>query len=336
MGLSTTEQPEGQATTLPPVRETGESAMDLLGFGVAAVDELIELDRMPETDVKVDVRGHDTQVGGLCVNALAAAAKLGLRCHYVGPLGRDRLSGIVRCGLDAAGITYPGQIRDPEAGPCHAFVIIDRSSGTRTILMNKARVRAMTPDELPDALLERTRALYVDAWRLEVGISAVRRAQALGVTVFADFEEDDPGRVRPLLPFIDHLILPLAYARTLTGRTEADEVVGALEPARRACTAVTWGEAGCVYATADAPHDVRHQPAYRVPVVDTTGCGDAFHGAYIAAVLGGQSAPEALRYATAAAALCAGAVGAQAGLASHDEICALVAGDLDPAVTRLG
>ena len=317
---------------LPAVPAASDRDLDLLGFGVATVDELIELDSMPEPDVKVDVRSHDTQCGGLCLNALAAAARLDLRCRYVGPLGADRFSGIVRRRMDAAGISYPDDIADPEAGPTHAFILVDRAAGTRTIFMDKSRVRDMAPEDLPDSLLARTRALYVDAWRLAAGLDAVRRAAGLGVTVIADFEEDDPERVRELLPYVDHLILPHAYARRLTGAERVRDVLAALEPQSRPCTAVTCGEAGSFFVCGDEAPEIRYQPAFEVEVVDTTGCGDAFHGAYIAAVLDDRPVAESMRYASAAAALCARALGAQAGLATYEQIAALVQGGTAVAV----
>jgi sugar/nucleoside kinase (ribokinase family) len=75
---------------------------------------------------------------------------------------------------------------------------------------------------------------------------------------------------------------------------------------------VTDGERGCWFAEAGGV--AAHVPAYRVLVVDTTGCGDVFHGVYAAALARGAAIREALEAATAAAALKAGQLGAQAGI----------------------
>lgn len=298
---------------------------DLLGFGVAAADELIELDELPPPDVKVDLRSHETQCGGICVNALVAASRLGLRCHYVGTLGGNELSDIVRQGMDAEDVTYTPPIDDPGAGPSHAFIMIDRSTGTRTILMDKSRVREMSIDDLPDSLLRSTRTLYVDAWRMTAGLPAVQAARRLGVQVIADFEEYEPERVAELLPFVDHLILPHAYAKLLTKLDDPKESVLALAEVPRVCTAVTCGIDGCHYVCGDSPRELLHQPAFIVEVVDSTGCGDAFHGAYITAVLEGRRIPESISFAAAAAALSARAIGAQAGLPNREEVENLLA-----------
>jgi len=67
--------------------------------------------------------------------------------------------------------------------------------------------------------------------------------------------------------------------------------------------AVTCGAKGCYYVTSENPAAPRHQPAFKVQAVDTTGCGDVFHGAYAAALARGMSAPDRIRFAAAAAAL---------------------------------
>jgi sugar/nucleoside kinase (ribokinase family) len=57
-----------------------------------------------------------------------------------------------------------------------------------------------------------------------------------------------------------------------------------------------------------------HQPAFKVAVVDTTGCGDVFHGVYAATLAQGFDLPTRIRWAAAAAALKATACGGQSGI----------------------
>ena len=75
-----------------------------------------------------------------------------------------------------------------------------------------------------------------------------------------------------------------------------------------------FGEEGCWYASDREPTICYHQPALRVEVVDTIGCGDVFHGAYAAALVRGQTVPEAVRFASVAASLKATRHGGQAGI----------------------
>ena len=61
-------------------------------------------------------------------------------------------------------------------------------------------------------------------------------------------------------------------------------------------------------------------PAFSVNVVDTTGCGDVFHGAYTLAITRGMNAMESARFASAAAALCATKLGGRAGIPTSAEL----------------
>ena len=95
-------------------------------------------------------------------------------------------------------------------------------------------------------------------------------------------------------------------------------------PAQRQVVVVTCGEQGGYYRAADA-EEVRHFAAFAVRTVDTTGCGDVFHGAYAAALARGLALTERLRFAAAAAALKATQPGAQKGIPTRGEVEAFLA-----------
>lgn len=86
---------------------------------------------------------------------------------------------------------------------------------------------------------------------------------------------------------------------------------------------MTCGANGCWYA--DDPGVAWHCPAFDVPVLDTTGCGDVFHGAYATALARGLALPDRVRFASAAAALAAGRVGGQEGAPRSTAVSALLA-----------
>jgi sulfofructose kinase len=86
---------------------------------------------------------------------------------------------------------------------------------------------------------------------------------------------------------------------------------------------VTCGAEGCWAAEGPHPGSLRRCPAFAVAAVDTTGCGDFFHGAYAAALSWGVGLDERLRLASAAAALKAARTGGQAGIPTRPEIPAL-------------
>ena len=88
----------------------------------------------------------------------------------------------------------------------------------------------------------------------------------------------------------------------------------------RAAVVVTCGADGCWYVDGSNRGDVRHFPAFAIDVVDTTGCGDVFHGAYAAALAEGQELYRRVAFASAAAALKGTRYGGQAGCPTRQAV----------------
>jgi sugar/nucleoside kinase (ribokinase family) len=116
----------------------------------------------------------------------------------------------------------------------------------------------------------------------------------------------------------------MAFARRLTGEREPAAIVGALWNDRRATVVVTNGADGVWFRDA-ASADCQHQPSFAVPVIDTTGCGDVFHGAYAVALARGLDAVERVRFAAAAGAICATGRGGRGRLPTERDMAELLA-----------
>jgi ribokinase len=288
----------------------------ILGLGCVTVDDLLYVDEYPAADTKTQIRSRDRQCGGLTATALVAAARMGARCGYAGALGDDDLSRFVVDQLQKEGIDTALVRLRPGARPIHSTIVVEESRQTRTIFFDLHGVSGAEPDWPPDEAIRAAGLLFVDHIGMAGMIRAARIARAAGVPVVADLERDEDPQFPVLLGLVDHLILSRDFAGKLTGETVPAAMARALwSPGRRAAV-VTSGREGCWYVAADRPQEVRHQPAFAVDVVDTTGCGDVFHGVYAAATVRRLDPPAALRLASAAAALKATRRGGQAGIPS--------------------
>jgi len=116
-----------------------------------------------------------------------------------------------------------------------------------------------------------------------------------------------------------HLIVSRDFAEQFAPGATVAEAVKRIRRNAAQTVVVTCGSEGCWYLGEGMEEPV-HQPAYRVPVVDTTGCGDVFHGAYAAALARGLSLPERIRVASATAALKAMHYGGQAGIPGWETV----------------
>ena len=294
---------------------------DVLGLGCTAVDDLIYVESYPAADSKVPIHRGERQGGGLTGTALVAAARMGARCQYAGGLGSDELSQFVQQRLRDEGIGLAHLDRRDDARPVHSVIIVDESRHTRTIFFDSAGAARARVDWPPDEVIRAARVLLVDHFGIEGMIRAARVARGAGIPVVADFE-DLPAdqRFTELVALANHPVVSLDFARRWTGCEHAGDAAGRLWNADRQAVVVTCGGDGCWYVGGNDPHTPRHEEAMRVKVVDTTGCGDVFHGAYAAGLARGLALPDCIRFASVAAALKATQCGGQTGIPTRAEV----------------
>ena len=305
---------------MPRAEHTEPPAFDILGFGAVAVDDLIYVDEYPPAERKVRVRHRRRQCGGLTGTALVAAARLGSNCAYVGMLGNDELSQIVADGFAREGIDLAHCARSDDARPAHSTIIVDESRQTRTIFASLDGPIGAHPSEPDESLIRTAGVLLIDHHGLKGTLRAVKIGRAAGVPVVSDIERIPEPSFEALLDLVGHLIISERFAKELTGAENPAVAARSLWRNDREAVVVTCGDRGCWYLDASTDCDAHHCPAFSIDVVDTTGCGDVFHGAYAAALAEGQELPDRVVLASATAALKATKRGGQAGIPTRQSV----------------
>ena len=291
---------------------------DVLGIGIVTVDDLIYLDHYPVPDSKMPVRARQRQGGGLTGTALVAAVRLGARTAFFGALGEDELSTFTLREFEREGVDCSAVLRRADARPLYSTIIIDQSNGQRVILFSTDINNIPRPEEITAELVGRGRVLVTDYVAGLSGVKAARLARALGIPVVTDIERPPAPGVDELLVLTDHLIIGRDLARQLTGEGDPQQAVQSLAKTPRQVTVVTAGALGCWYCLQDGA--VAHVPALKVKVVDTTGCGDVFHGAYAASIARGESIPRAIQVATVTAGIKAAYPGGLNGIPRRKDV----------------
>ncbi|MSR82151.1 MAG: permease [Candidatus Latescibacteria bacterium] len=291
--------------------------IEVLGLGAVAVDEILHVDHYPAADAKAQVRRRERRCGGLAATALVAAARLGCRCAYAGVLGTDDTSTFAARCLEQEGIDLSQAPRRAEAQIIRSAIVADLGAGTRNIFFDLNSVVGAGDNWPPEELIRDTRVLLVDFIGMAGMIRAARIARAAGVPVVADLEDDSAPGFAELLGLVDHLVLSHEFALRYTDESEPARAAQKLWQPDRALVAITCGAAGCWVVTGGQPV---HHPAFAVETVDTTGCGDVFHGAYAAGLAQGLGLNACLRLASATAALKASRRGGQETIPKRAEV----------------
>lgn len=286
---------------------------DVLGLGCATVDDLLYVEQFPAPDVKTRVLRSERQGGGLTATALVAASRLGARCAYAAVLGHDEYSQFVAENLRRENVDLSHVVWCDDARPIHSTIVVDTQRHTRNIFFEISGAVG-AHDELPhEEIIRATRVLFLDHYGTTGGIRAAQIARAAEIPIVADLERENVPRFAELLALVDHLIISQAFAVRYTNTRSPSAAALALWNENRQAVIVTCGTEGC-WAVEAGDALVRHHAAFAVETVDTTGCGDVFHGAYAASLARGYALNQRLRFASAAAALKAMKHGAQAGI----------------------
>lgn len=280
---------------------TSTEPIDVFGLGVVAVDDFLYVDAYPPADSKVPVRRVARDFGGQTGRALLAAARAGYRTAYGGMLGDDPLSEAAKAAFREAGVDLSRHVSDPLARPFHSTIIVDETNHTRTIFARQGGKVGCADDGPAEEAILAARVLLIDHHGVKGTLRAARIAVGRGTPVVADFERNGEGPFEELFELANHLIVPRRFAAERTGAEDPAEAARRLWTPRHAAVVVTCGADGGWYRAA-ASEQVRHYQTSTIEAVNTTGCGDVFHGIYAAALASGAGVEKCVRLAAEAAA----------------------------------
>jgi len=291
-------------------------AFDVLGIGLNATDTLLLVQEFPPYAGKVAFDRELLSPGGQVASAVVACARLGLRAKYIGTIGDDERGRVQMQSLQGSGINLDHVQLRSGCPNQSAYILIDQSTGERTVFWNRPDCLAMAPGEITEDQIACASMLHIDGHDTAAVERAAKIARSHGIPVSVDVDTIYAGFDK-VLPFIDYLIASSEFP----GRwTKIEDPFAALTAIQKEygmkVAAMTLGAHGALALIDGA---FIHSPAYVVNCLDTTGAGDVFHGAFCYAVLQGMAIGDALDFSNAMAALNCTAIGARGGIKTLDE-----------------
>jgi len=287
-----------------------------VGVGLNATDTLLITSHFPAYGGKVPFHEEILSPGGQVASAMVTCARLGLRTKYIGTVGDDERGRVQMESLQGSGVNLDDvQVRANCANQS-AYIIIDQSTGERTVFWQRPDCLALSPGEIREEQITGARLLHIDGHDTPAVEKAASIARANGIPVTVDVDTIYPGFER-VLRNVDYLLASSEFP----GRwTKIDDPRRALDTLQKEygmrVAAMTLGAHG---ALALVDGEFHYSPAFVVNCVDTTGAGDVFHGAFCYAVLQAMPIGEALDFSNAMAALNCTAIGARGGIQGAEE-----------------
>ena len=289
----------------------------ILVVGDVGWDVLFQVARFPGPDEKVFADSVTFDVGGVGANTAAAAGLLGGEAWFVGRLGSDPFGALVRQRLTELPVDLSLCRVDPGATTPLALIATD-PSGEKRIVLAPSSGMFPDPSQVPGGSQMRVDWLHLVAYDLDA--AAAIAASLPGVPASLDLEPASVpcGEVALMAPLVGRMDTVIAnnHAVALFGGSP-EETIRTLQAWGAGVVVLTRGADGAVCAVAGQRHAVRPP---RVEVVDTTGAGDMFAGAYALARTRGSGPEAATAYAVAAATLSCRGLGPRGAVPASAEI----------------
>jgi sulfofructose kinase len=255
----------------------------------------------------------------LVATAMVACARLGAECAFYSILGDDAVGDEIMEGLEAEDLPTGGIVRCKGGESPISFVHVDADTGERTIFHRSGTSLQWRPEEFDFAAIKTSGVLLIDDIYPTLSLIAARQANEAAVPVVADLIPDSANEY--LLQHIDALVAPRHYAKRLGLDHDIDAALDEIHKLGPTTAVITLGAEGWAYS--DGSGRGRGK-AFDLEVVDTTGAGDTFHGAFAYGVASGWDTPTSCEFAGAVASIKCASPGGRAGIPSLDQTMAFL------------
>ncbi len=293
---------------------------DLIGLGVSTVDLVARVDHLPAQEEVQRAIEMVVQGGGPIATAMVAAARLGARVAMLDSIGDDWRGKLILHEFAHENV-FTGYLRvHPNHTSSTACILVNQADGARAIVYAPGTAPELTPADLPRAAIEQAKFLHVNGRHWDACLQAIEWARTAKVQVSFDggAQRYRPA-IRELVPLADVCIVAHEFATQYTGETDVRKSAEALLTVGPSLVVITGGSEGSWISTREGRFF--HQPAFRFPkTIDTTGCGDSYHGAFLFGLLQEWSLEKTARWASAVAALNSQALGGRSGLPTFEQV----------------
>ncbi|GAV21018.1 ribokinase [Mariprofundus micogutta] len=279
--------------------------LDLLCIGHACYDVSMAIDRHPGPDEKVFANAMNLSGGGPAANAAVCAARLGGKAGFCGYLGNDLFGDLHMSEFSAEGVDTSLLIRGSDPSPVSQ--ILAKPDGCRALVNFKGDTPWLAADAV--SLPELPKVMLFDGHEPELSVQLCHQAVAQAIPTVLDAGSLHKG-TEALAGMVDYLVASEKFARQWCQTKDMGKALDELI-AISGHVVITLGERGLVWASDGKKGQLR---AFDVDAIDSTGAGDAFHGAFALGLARGMGWYELLRFASATGALACTTLGARQAL----------------------
>jgi len=285
--------------------------LDIIGLANPILDLVLEMEKLPESNTNGQLHEYCFQGGGNVTTALAVCGMLGLRSSILGVVGDDMAGHANIADFKFNHVDTSHLIVDAGKRSNFCVCIAERSNKGKNFLSKAGDFRQLEVADLDEEFIKSARMLHIGGFTPAIKQACEWIHEAEGkVSIDAAYYRPD---IHENYRHIDIFIGSETYFKAMRGNMNDEEAMRSIQRQGPEIVIFTFGSEGCRGVYADKYFQL---PPFKVEVVDTTGAGDVFHGAYDYAYLQGWNVEQCARFASAASAIKCTRLGGRAGIAN--------------------
>ena len=296
------------------------SRMDVLGLGVSTVDILSIVDHFPTQREVLRASDMTIQGGGPVATALVTLARLGAHTAMIDALGDDWRGNIILEEFrEERVVTDYIKVVEGHTSST-ACILVTEDNGSRAIVYSPGTVPELTAGDIDRRAIQSARILHINGRHPEGCVQAIKWARRANVLVsFDGGAHRYRSEMKKIVPLTNICIVARDFAENYTDQKEVDQAGEALLDCGPELVVITDGLKGSwIFSKNEQPF---FQQAYLFPgTIDSTGCGDSYHGAFLYGILKKNSLQKTASVASAVAAMNSQFLGGRRGLPTPEQV----------------
>ncbi len=297
-----------------------------VGFGLCAFDYLAIVEKYPALNQKTDCIAYSQQGGGPVATALATLGRLGMgKIAFVGKVGDDIEGRFIRRALEQDGVDTRFVKVVADTPSAQAFVWIEKDSGKRSVVLQRDERLFFSTGEIQFEPFVHAAFLLIDGRDPDAALKSAKLAKKANAKVVMDAGSLRP-KMKQFFRFVDYFICSKDFLHDFSDGNSMDDTMRHIH--RMGCDRVvaTLGDEGSIGFDGK---QFWHEPAFPVKVVDTTGAGDVYHGAFVYGLLKKWQLPQIMKFANATAALKCSQLGGREGIPRLEDVKLFLKSELE-------
>jgi sulfofructose kinase len=297
-----------------------EKQLDVVGLGASTIDIITLVDHFPDKRETQQALVGTIQGGGPVATAMVAVSRLGGKSLMIDSIGDDWAGTLVLQGFLSEKVDVDYMEIQRGCTTSISNILVSARDGARAIMFLPGSVPELSLSEAQRSAMRSAKIIHLNGRHWNACLEAVNLAKDSSAQISFD---GGANRFRPelrmLIPLTDICIAARDFAEKYTGQSEPSKSAESLLREGPQIAVVTDGINGSWICTRGGLSF--HQPAFLFPkTVDTTGCGDSYHGAFLTGLLKGFTVESAATLASAVAAMNSQHLGGRSGIPGFDEV----------------